>query len=427
MLLRRFVASSVLAALLVSASGCAFVSAATNPKVIWAVNDPAPMTLVVRRADAAEHVASEVDRLLATTPTSDRSKWLDATALTTADAEARVTALRAHPLHKESPGARLLAAEVWAPALASVGTDAGKRTTDAAPAARTAKADDKRGGKRAEKPDAKGKFATDGARVGTTSLTSAVASGSSLLASLDPELGAGCAEILALRKDAAAAKARASVLEAERDAKGTTAARKLEIKAEITALEKSADALEKKVAPKQRELVGRAKASAAKLPEASRAHVGPALVNLRQAVDDASLAAGAAAVRYPLAVPTLLDSTKAMVPVIVADIVERETGKRPVLEGFQPGVTLEGGKVQITLNGLTAKDLGRLSVDKITVEAVDKTQAWVTHAIGLLGSISATKDTLSFEADLLDALLSGMIERLPATASAGPGTGPPLR
>ena len=36
-------------------TGCGMLSAVANPKVAWAFNDPAPMTVVVRRADAAEH------------------------------------------------------------------------------------------------------------------------------------------------------------------------------------------------------------------------------------------------------------------------------------------------------------------------------------------------------------------------------------
>lgn len=132
------------------------------------------------------------------------------------------------------------------------------------------------------------------------------------------------------------------------------------------------------------------------------------LVNLRQAIDDANIANGAAAVRYPLAIPSLPDSTKAMVPVFVADIVEEQTGKRPSLQGFQPGVSLDGGSVKLTLNGLSQDNLGKLSVGQVTGQTLDRTQAWVGRALGLLGTVGATKDTLDFQADLVDAILSGM-------------------
>ena len=72
-----------------------------------------------------------------------------------------------------------------------------------------------------------------------------------------------------------------------------------------------------------------------KAPASARDAVGPVLVNLRQAVDDASIADGAAAVRYPLALTSLPDSVLEVVPVIVADIVEEQTGKRPIDERLQ--------------------------------------------------------------------------------------------
>jgi hypothetical protein len=103
----------------------------------------------------------------------------------------------------------------------------------------------------------------------------------------------------------------------------------------------------------------------------------------------------------------MIDSTKQMVPILVADIVEERTGKRPVMNGLQPGVSLDGGKVQITLNGLSQSDLGQLSVADVTSETANRTQKWVTHALGLLGSVSSTKEILSFEDDVLGALLDG--------------------
>jgi len=280
--------------------------------------------------------------------------------------------------------------------------DAAKTSAPKAPTKATAKAEvgDAKG------IEKKGKAAPDSKPAPSSG--NAPSAAASLLGLLDPELGAGCAEVLTVRQDLAATKAGVAVLEAERDDKATTPARKAEVATALATLRKSVADLENMVGPKQRDLVVLAKGAATKISPALRDKLGPALAHLRHAVDDASLSANAAAVRYPLAVPTLIDSTKAMVPVIVADVVEHETGKRPVLTGFQPGVTLEGGKVQITLNGLTASDLGRLSVDRVAAETVTRTQAWVTHALGLLGSISATKDTLAFEADLLDALLAGM-------------------
>ena len=49
-------------------TGCGALGAMANPKVAWAIQDPAPMSVVVRRADAAEATAKQVDRILTSTP-----------------------------------------------------------------------------------------------------------------------------------------------------------------------------------------------------------------------------------------------------------------------------------------------------------------------------------------------------------------------
>ena len=131
------------------------------------------------------------------------------------------------------------------------------------------------------------------------------------------------------------------------------------------------------------------------------------LVNLRQAVDDASIADGAAAVRFPLAIKSLPDSVQEVVPVFVADIVEEQTGHRPTMNGFKPDIKLDGTDVKVTLNGLGPDDLGKLSMGDLTTQTLDRTKKWVVHAITLLAAVSSTKDTLSFEQDTLDALLDG--------------------
>ena len=40
--------------MLTMTTGCGPLSAFANPKVAWAIQDPAPMSVVVRRADAAD-------------------------------------------------------------------------------------------------------------------------------------------------------------------------------------------------------------------------------------------------------------------------------------------------------------------------------------------------------------------------------------
>jgi len=168
----------------------------------------------------------------------------------------------------------------------------------------------------------------------------------------------------------------------------------------IRALEKEANKLAKAFIPK-------AKSAAQKAPADVRDRVGPALVNLRQAVDDANIANGAAAVRYPMAITSVLDSAQQMAKVYVADVIEEKTGKRPSTQGLQPGVTMEGGKVAVTLNGLSASDMGKLNMGELTTEVASRTTKWVKRATVLMGTISTTKEVLNLEDDVLGALIDG--------------------
>ena len=103
-----------------------------------------------------------------------------------------------------------------------------------------------------------------------------------------------------------------------------------------------------------------------------------------------------------------------------AAYIEEKTGKRPNTAGLQPGVTMEGGKVAITLNGLSQADLGKTTLGDVTSEVASRTTKWVGRALGLLGTISATSDTLSFEKDVLDTLIDGFTSggwKAPAAAT----------
>jgi hypothetical protein len=96
-----------------------------------------------------------------------------------------------------------------------------------------------------------------------------------------------------------------------------------------------------------------------------------------------------------------------MAAIYVADVVEEKTGKRPNTSSIQPGVTMEGGKVAITLNGLSQADMGKLTIGDVTTEVASRTTKWVGRAMGLLGTIAATSDMLAFENDVLGALIDG--------------------
>ena len=337
-------------------TGCGMLSAVANPKVAWAFGDPAPMTVVVRRADAAEATARQVDRILTATPASPDAAWLKSVGPRPEDAACDMKALLQEPMYQQSH-ARVVAAEVWLRTLDDI------RSTDG--------------------------------------------SSANILGIVSTDLGEQYAAILAKESEVAQLEAQITAEKAARDAKGVSDADK-------KAHDKTADDLkaqrskkEDEVDPLKKKFLASVKDAAAKTPPDKRDAVAPALVNLRQAVDDASIADGAAAVRYPMAIPSLLDSVKQMVPIYVADIVEEQTGKRPIMQGFKPDVALDGTDVKITINGLSKDDLGNISVGELTTQTIGRTKDWVVHTLGLLGAISSTKDHLSFEEDTLDALLDG--------------------
>jgi hypothetical protein len=337
-------------------TGCGALGAMANPKVAWAIQDPAPMSVVVRRADAAEATAKQVDRILTATPASPDADWLKTVGPTPDDAAGEVKAIKSEPMYAKSH-ARVVPAEVWARTLADIQS-------------------------------------TDG-------------SSPNLLALVSGDLADSYAAITAKETDIADAKAQIATEKEAKDAKDATEEDKKGHDKTIDDLKKKVSKLEDEVDPLRTKFLAAAKDAAQKAPPAARDAVGPVLVNLRQAVDDASIADGAAAVRYPLALKSLFDSVTEVVPVFVADIVEEQTGHRPIMSGFKPDVKLDGTDVKLTLNGLGPDDLGKLSLGELTTETLDRTKKWVVHAITLIGAVSSTKDTLSFEQDTLDALLDG--------------------
>jgi len=337
-------------------TGCGALGAMANPKVAWAINDPAPMSVVVRRADAAEATAKQVDRILTSTPVDPTSDWLKNVAPKPDDAAGELKALKDEPMYKASH-ARVVTAEVW------------NRTL----------------------PDVQ---STDGASP-------------NVLAMISSDLGDAYAAIAAKEADIADARAKIEAEKQARDAKGASDADKKEHDKAIDELKKTLSKLEDDVSPLRKKFLETAKAEASKAPPAARDAVGPALASLRQAVDDAAIANGAAAVRYPLALKSIPDSAKEMVPIVVADIVEEQTGHRPTLSGFHPDVKLDGTDIQVTINGLSPGDLGKLSLGDLTTQTLDRSKKWVVHVVTLLATVSSTQEQLSFEQDTLDALLDG--------------------
>jgi hypothetical protein len=391
-------------------TGCGALSAATNPKVSWALGDPAPMTVVVRRAEVAEETGKHVDRLMMATPVDDDSAWLKKTAPEPDDAKAQAEEIAKREMYATT-GSRVVPAEVWSKSLATVAQTQGPASTTLTaaevPAAapkpgKRPKADPK--GKKKDKPTPAAPAPTPAPAPAPSSATPKYAS---LLAVVDAPLVDKYAAVMAKKRAIGDAKTEVAQEEAALDEKGVSDADKKAHKDKIELLEKKVDQMNEEAKGLQKDLIAAVCAASAKDTPEVRERYGVAFVNLRQAVEDAEISNGAAALRYPLAIPTLVQSTEQMVHVYVADVIEEKTGKRPETRGLQPGVALEGGKVQITLNGLSPDDMGKLSPGDVLSETSKRTQAWVSRALGLLGTISANKEVLAFERDVLDAVLAG--------------------
>jgi hypothetical protein len=337
-------------------TGCGAVAAAANPKVAWAIKDPAPMSVVVRRADAAEKTSHEVDRLLTATPANLESDWIQDVGPSPDTAAAELKAVSAYSFYAESK-ARVVPSEVWVRTLAAV-------------------------------KSAKGKY-------------------KSLLAAIDKDLADKYEKIVQKKQELAGLKSLIVQEQAAIDDKEATPADKADHQKKKDDLEKMVEASEKEIGPLQTDFLAAAKDAAGKAAPEVREKLGVALVNLRQAVEDAQIANGAAAVRYPMAAPTVLSSLKAMVPFIVADIVEEQTGKRPTLNKLSPDVSLDGTKVSLTLNGLEPSDIGKIKMADLVTESLKRSTRWVTHTVTLLAAISANKEALSFQADVLGAMVDG--------------------
>lgn len=420
----RLVAAGVFFASLLSlGTGCGALKAAANPKSAWALGDPAPMAVVVRRADAAEGTGKEVDRLLTTTAASPEAGWVKATALTDEEQKKHGDALANHSLYVKSQ-ARIVAAELWVRALPERKSDGakpeGKPDTKAAAEAdgsksaaptKTAKADKpgkKKGRKSAAAPTAIAQ--ADKPSVGTATLTGAdvpTVRAGSLLAAIDAALAEQYAGVMAKKKELGEMKAQIAAEEAAADEKGVSEGDKKAHKEKAAQLEKTADAAEAEADKRAKEFVPAAKAAAQKASTDAADKYGATLIALKQAVADANLANSAAAMKYPLALPTLKDSAMQMVGVYVADVIEEKTGTRPDLASLQPGVTLENGDVKVTLNGLTPAQMGKLDIGALTKEVASRTTKWVKHAVLLMGTISASAAILGFEDDVLGALVDG--------------------
>jgi hypothetical protein len=340
----RFAKAFALAALLSTGTGCGLLAAAANPGAMWAINDPATLPVVVRRADAALITTAEVNRLLTATPAGKDTTWIASVSPDPHEAAADIKALQRDPDYAATK-ARVVAAEVWIRTLPNVAATTGEHP----------------------------------------SLLAAIDDG---LADSYNAIGLKMAEVASLKAE----------IESEKQAAGadgvTPTDKKLHVD-RVATLQKQVDDASAAVDPLRDAFRNKLKDSCAKVPNEDKARYAVAVGSLLQALDDADIANSAAALKYPLVIKGLPDAIKKVVPAIAMDVVEEQTGARPNLASLKVSVSISGGKPAVTLDGLG--DLGALKPEDVVKETQKRSIAWFTHTLTLLATISMTKDKLSFE------------------------------
>jgi hypothetical protein len=204
--------------------------------------------VVVHRAEAAHTTALEVDRLLTATPTDTQSTWPAATQLAPELISATQEELSLHP-HYEGKRLHVVPALIWARSLSSS--------------------------------------------------HNAKASNPSLLTAIAPQLGTGYQSVVARIDKLAQLELEVDRAKEACKASSTSPDAERACEARVEALEARRGALEASIEPARVAFAQSCRAAASTVPPELKDLYGVALVNLRQAVDDAHLANGAAVLRYP--------------------------------------------------------------------------------------------------------------------------------
>lgn len=345
--------------MLAAGTGCSAMAALTNPKAAWAINEPAPMAVVLRRGDAARATATNVDRLLGGTPVDATSRWVPKLVVKKADVEATLKDIGGDPDYAAAKGAkiRVVQAEAWAKILSDVCPHESKYDS---------------------------LFASIGTDVSNaySDVTAQAQLITSLKESKEDEQGAIDAK------------------DASEEDKETHRKQKQEI----------SDILDKAQADYRTKIdnfVAKLKEGAGKAPADVKKQMPVALVALKHAVDDAKLANSVAILRYPLALPAMPQELKTQAKRIVADAVEDKTGHRPNLDKADPEVKLEGGEVKMSLAGMPPEALGGIKPDDLLDDVVDKTEDYVVRVLTFTSYVSETQDELDLESEVIKAAMDG--------------------
>jgi hypothetical protein len=407
---------------LIFAPACGALAAAANPRTIWAVQEQAPLVVVVDRADAAQQTAEQVDRLL--TATETRTQWpehLDPTA----EQVRQIQDHEAARLIYDGQRYKIVSSLVWARALSKIESQEPSAPVDEVkpePSSAASPAPQPQPELTADvsaAPVSVPAAEQDATPPGDPSVTPATAAlpvveqapavpvPRSLFAAISPALDEGYAKLTEAISKIDQIDAQ---IEAERNACNVPGTSDLERKAHEATVElkkKELGRAKDAVEPARRTFVALCKAVALKAPPDIRARFGHALVSLRQAVDDAEIANSASVVAYPFAVKDLKNQLILSAKASAADYILEKTGKALDIKGCTVTATFDGKKAGVAINGIAPGDLGKISLDELVGETVVRTGKFAEKSLALLATVSSTKERLEFEEQVLDALLDG--------------------
>ena len=347
------------AALLAGSAGCGVFSALGNPKAAWALQEPAPMAVILRRADAARATAIHVDRLMGATGVEKESKWIPKLGLKKADVEAALKEIGKDPDYLVPPSAkiRVVQAEAWAKVLSELCP----RET---------------------------KFPN-------------------LFHSVGPEVAAAYGDVAGQAKTLAKLKADKEAEDKALEEKGISDADKAAHEKKKKEIEEQIGKTEEAYRPKVVAFMDKWKGEVGKAPPEVKKQLTLAMVGFKRAVEDAKLSNSVALLRYPLAMPGMPQELKTQAKRIVADVVEERTGHRPTLEKFEPDIKLDGG-VKLTLNGLPPEALVGIKPDQLLEEVTRRAKDYAAKVLTLTAYIAETQELLDLESDVIKNAMEGL-------------------
>lgn len=351
---------SAAALLGIGATGCGALSALTNPDAAWAFNEPAPMSVVVRRAELAHATAEQVERLMGQTRVDDDSKWIPETSLKKDEAQALLVSAGSNDTYGSAKGAKLrvTVAEAYVARFSSICSDEDQHP--------------------------------------------------SLLAATSPKLQSSYEAIAKIQDDIGNINSKIGDIDKALNKDGIADAEKEKLEKQKEDLEGQIEKLEDSYEPKVEAFVTLVREESGKLDETKKKTIGVAVVNMRRAVKEAKNNNSVALLRYPMALPGLTGELEPTAKRVVADVIEEKVGKRPDMTSLKPEVKLEGGDVKLTLNGLTPSELASLSPDELIEESTMRIGGYVGRVMVLLAYADQTQRILDFQEKVLDAWLEGM-------------------